>query len=330
MDPERLDEAVRAGDLDELLRVIDQCCDAGDWLELGRLLGLCERAHETGRQLWPAASHAAYRLALEAPAPFAASVLREGTGRFAPGPIPEVAAQAHTWAELAPHVAPGAAAVLAAHERVVRGEDVSDLLPDGPDVVELPARLAPWEPRYALAEYHADHVDFPAPSLPSLPRLEPVALPHEQTRATPDEGVSALLDTTRTWSQESNGASDAAVVEGDAAHAVAALGGQSARFAALDSADALAYLAWAASSGGAHGRRPGGAAGRFGAWWVAAALTGLLDEWPPDPDALGDAMETLRWFAWDAGQPVTGWRLQLAVEHTPSARAWAVAAADAT
>jgi hypothetical protein len=76
MDPERLDEAVRAGDLDELLRVIDECCDAGDWPELGRLLGLCERAYETGRQLWPAASHAAYRLALEAPAPFAASVLR--------------------------------------------------------------------------------------------------------------------------------------------------------------------------------------------------------------------------------------------------------------
>jgi hypothetical protein len=142
--------------------------------------------------------------------------------------------------------------------------------------------------------------------------------------------VSALLDTTRTWSQESNGASDAAVVEGDAAHAVAALGGQSARFAALDSADALAYLAWAASSGGAHGRRPGGAAGRFGAWWVAAALTGLLDDWPPDPDVLGDAMETLRWFAWDAGEPATGWRLQLAAEHAPSGRAWAVAAADAT
>ena len=88
MDDERLDEAVRSGDLDELLRVIDQCCDDRDWSSLARLEGLCERAHETGRQLWPAASHAAYRLALEAPAPFAASVLREGVGGSRPARFP--------------------------------------------------------------------------------------------------------------------------------------------------------------------------------------------------------------------------------------------------
>jgi hypothetical protein len=326
MEAERLEAAVRQADLDELLRVIDQCCDDRDWSSLARLEGLCERAHETGRQLWPAASHAAYRLALEAPAPFAASVLREGTGRFAPGPLPEVAAQGHTWEELAPHVPAGTGAVLAAHERVVRGEDVSSRMPEGPDVIELPATLASWEPRYAVAEYHAHRADFPAPD---LPRLEAAPLPAAPVRAAPDDGVTALLDATRAWTQESNGTSDAVAVAGDAVAAIAALGIATARIAPLATADALAHVAWAASSGGAHGRRPGAAAGRFGAWWVAGALTGLLDDWPPAPESLGDAIESLRWFAWDAAEPVTGWRLQLAVEHPPSGRAWAVAAVDA-
>lgn len=327
MEEERLDEAVRSGDLDELLRVIDQCCDDRDWSSLTRLEGLCERAHETGRQLWPAASHAAYRLALEAPAPFAAAMLREGVGRFAPGPLPEVAAQAHTWSELAPHVPPGAAAVLAAHERVVRGEDVSGRLPDGPNVIELPPALASWEPTYALAEYRAHETDFPAPA---LPRLDTCTLPERAVRASADDGVDALLDATRVWTQESNGRSDAAVVAGDAHEAIAALGVREARTASLAAPDALAQIAWAASSGGAHGRRPGAAAGRFGAWWVAGALTDLLDEWPPDPDVLGAAVDSLRWHAWAAAEPTTGWRLQLAVEDPARDRAWAVAAVDAS
>jgi hypothetical protein len=327
MDRDRLEEAVRQGDLDELVRVVDQCCDDRDWDALAALHARCEQAHETGRQLWPAASRAAYRLALEAPAPFAAAVLREGAARFAPGPLPEVAAQAHSWHDLAPHVPAGTGAVLAAHERVVRGEDVSHDLPDGPNVIELPARLASWEPRYALAEYRPDRADFPAPE---LPRLEPTSLPRGATAGTADEGVAALLEATRVWTEESNGTSAAVVVDGDAPTAIAALGVDEARLASLAPADALAYLAWAASSGGAHGRRPGAAAGRFSAWWVAGAITDLLDEWPPDPDTLGAAIAALGWYAWDAAESATGWRLQLAVEDPARGRAWAVAATDAT
>jgi hypothetical protein len=253
-------------------------------------------------------------------------VLREGVGRFAPGPLPEVAAQSHTWSELAPHAPPGAAAMLAAHERVVRGEDVSGLLPDGPNVIELPSALAPWEPAYALAEYRAHETDFPAPA---LPRLEACTLPEPALCAAADDGVAALLEATRVWTQESNGRSDAAVVAGDAREAIASLGAREARSAPLTASDALAHVAWAASSGGAHGRRPGAAAGRFGAWWVAGALTDLLDDWPPDPDVLGAAFESLRGHAWDAAEPTTGWRLQLAVEDPARGRAWAGAAVDA-
>ena len=327
VDPDRIEEAVRRADLDELLRVVDACCEACDWSALATLQARCERAHETGRQLWPVASHAAYRLALEAPAPFAASVLREGTGLFAPGPLPEVAAQHHSWAELAPHVPPGPAAVVAAHERVVRGEDVSRRLPAGPDVLEMPSRLADWEPEYALAEYHAHHADFPAPP---MPRLESARVHDPDERRPPDEAVAALLESTRVWTTESNGRSDAVLVSGDAYGAIAALGVHEIGIARVEPAMAIAHLAWAASSGGAHGRRPGAAAGRFGAWWVAGALTDRLDDWPPDPDELGAAIARLRWFLWDADEPATGWRLHVALDDPATGRAWAVAAVDAT
>lgn len=323
-----LDDAVRAGDIDELIRLVDACCDQRDWDALSALHAACARAHETGRQLWPAASHAAYRLALEAPARYAAAVLVEGEGRFAPGPLAEVAAQAHPWTELAPHAPPGMTAMLAAHERVVRGEDLSGDPPTGPEVLELPWRLASWEPRYALAEYASFRGEFPSPD---VPRLATVELPAAPERGTPDDISVALLETTRVWATESNGRADAVVVAGDATDAIAALGPRAARVAELDAAAALAHVAWAGASGGAHGRRRGAAAGRFSAWWLTGALAGVLDEWPPTDDArLGDAIARCRWYWWDAAEPATGWRLQLAIEDPDAGRAWAIAAADAT
>jgi hypothetical protein len=71
------------------------------------------------------------------------------------------------------------------------------------------------------------------------------------------------------------------------------------------------------------------AAGRFAAWWSLAALTGLLDDWPPPPDRLHAAAQDLRWYRWDAGEPDTGWSLRLAVEDTQRGQAWAVSAVDA-
>src|SRR5206468_2416016 len=98
------EELVDLGDLDELVRHVDRLCDARDWNGLVDLRGRCRRALERGRQLWPAASLAEYRLALDAPGRWAASVLVPGTGRFALGPLSEVAASSHTWDDLAPHV----------------------------------------------------------------------------------------------------------------------------------------------------------------------------------------------------------------------------------
>ena len=73
---------------------------------------------------------------------------------------------------------------------------------------------------------------------------------------------------------ESNGRADAVAVQGDVFDAIAALGVPGARAEPdLRRRPRSAVLAWTAASGGAHGRRRGMAAGRFGAWWAAAALT---------------------------------------------------------
>ncbi|MSO78548.1 MAG: hypothetical protein EXQ79_02965 [Acidimicrobiia bacterium] len=326
MQPAEIDEAVRRADLDELIRLIDDVCSARDWDGLVSLRERCARAHETGRQLWPAASHAAYRLALEAPAAYAAATLDAIGAPFTLGPLSEVAAQAHTWSELAPHAPNGAPAVLAANERVLRGEDLTDLELPGPSVLEVSLRLEDWEPDYALAEYHSDRAEFP---MPAIPALQPVTLPAPNDDIERDEASGALVELVRAWTAGSDGRADAVSVRGDALDAIAALGPHAARVASIEPALGLAIMAWAGASGGAHGRRAGAAAGRFGAWWALGAMTGLLDDWPPHPDDLGDALGSLEFVAWDSEEPETGWKLHLAVATTAHDRAWAVTASDA-
>ena len=156
------EELVEQGDVDELVRHADRLAGAAAWPELVDLRARCQAATERGRQLWPAAARCEYRLALDAPGEFAALVLVPGAGRFALGPLPEVAASTHAWEELAPHVMQGAPeAAIAAHERVVRGEDLHGDRRLDPFVLEVPLQLLGWEPRYPVAEYLADEARFP-------------------------------------------------------------------------------------------------------------------------------------------------------------------------
>ena len=314
------------GDLDALTRQVDALCERRAWADLARLRDLCRAALARGRQLWPVASHVEYRLALEAPGPWAGPVLVPGAGHFAPGPLSEVAAAAHAWAELAPHAPPGPVAALAAHERVVRGEDLTGDERAGDDGLDLPWRLEAWEPAYPVATYRAEGGDFPAPPAPTLPAPEE-AEPGETVDD--PEACRALLDLAAAWVTESNGRAAAVAVTGDASAAVAALGPRHVRRAEVTGADALALMAWAGASGGAHGRRRGMAPGRFAAWWAVVSLAGRLDDWPLPPDEVGAALTRLRWYRWDAGEPETGWVLRLAVEDVERGRAWAVAATDA-
>jgi hypothetical protein len=98
--------------------------------------------------------------------------------------------------------------------------------------------------------------------------------------------------------------------------------------AEITSGDAIALLAWAGASGGAHGRRRGAAIGRFGVWWLLAAITDLADDWPPSPDALGDAVGSLRWWAWDAHEPDGGWRVRLVASSVEDGLSWVFSADD--
>jgi len=330
-------DLVDMGDLDALLIRIDHLCADRHWAGVLDLRDRCRRAIERGRQLWPAASHAEYRLALEAPGREAAAVLVPGTGRFALGPLAEVAASTHTWAELRPHLEATPEAGMVAHERVVRGEDLTGEADTIPPALELPLRLEPWEPVYPLATYRAHKLEVASVAPPELRQV--AAGSQTASPADDPEPGRALAELALAWKQESNGTVDVAGVDGGAASAVAALPGNAGgdafrtgelRMAEVPTGHALAVMAEAAASGGAHGRRRGMAAGRFGAWWAVAALAGQLDEWPFDPDALGEAAGALSWYRWEIGAAATGWSLRLAVTDTTRDTSWAIDATDHT
>jgi hypothetical protein len=307
-----------------MTRRVDALCARASWPAVLALREDCRAALARGKQLWPIASYCEYRLALEAPAALAAQVLGPEAGRFALGPLSEVVAVSHTWAELEPHVGDGPVSALAAHERAVRGEDLrgADVLP----VLELPLVLQDWEPPYPLADYKPDEADFPSPALPPL--LD--APLHESAVVEDAEGTDALRAVASVWATESNGRVEAVCVDGDALGAIRALGVPRARVTPIPGSDALALLAWAAASGGAHGRRRGMAPGRFAAWWAAVAVAGELDQWPLHPGDVGDIVaEHLRWYAWDAHEPDTGWTIRVAVEDADRSRSYALAATDA-
>jgi hypothetical protein len=319
-------DAIEGNDPDRLLRLIDGLCSARDWDGLVDLAARCRSAVDRGKQLWGVAYHADYRLALEAPGPWAAPVAVRGGGGFTLGPLTEVAACRHRWHELEPHLPPGTARSLVAHERVIHGEVLDGVADIDPHLLELPLHLEPWEPRYPSAAYRFDRADFPSPDPVTM---EATDLPPPGPVLDHQEELDALFALTRAWVEESNGRSEAVVVEGSAASAISALGPRHGRIGRLSPPEALAWMGWAAASGGAHGKRPGAAAGRFTAWWALAALGDLLDVWPVPADRLGEAASSLRWYAWDDLAPSTGWVLRLAVEDLDHHVGWAVSAIDA-
>ncbi len=318
---------VNDGDLDALTRHVDDLASAQEWDGLLNVRQLCIAALERGKQLWPVCNYAEYRLALDAPGEWAALMLEDGYGRFALGPLSEVAAATHQWEELAPYAPAGPSATFCAHERVVRGESLSFDRRIDPLVLEIPLELCQWEPAYPLAQYTADAAHFPRPQSPSMTEIDVGA----RTPVPFDDPIAcdALRDLAKTWVTESNGRAESVAVRGDMRDALAALGVHSAFRAQVPATHALALMAWTAASGGAHGRRKGMAAGRYGAWWAAAAVGGLGETWPVDVDELGDAVQSVDWWVWQTNEPQTGWSLRLAVEDPAERLAWAINATDA-
>ena len=325
------------------MRRVDRLAVCGDWDGVLALRDACLAAmEETGRQLWGPARFAAYRTALDAPAPLAAAMLEPGVVRFGLGPLTEVIAQHHTFAELAPHL-DAALLPVVAQERVLRGEDLTGhpLAQGEPDAP--PLRLQAFEPSYALPEYRADERLDGTFALPDT-GWRPLALdvardadrddaasPH---RARPvdvrPQLARALEDVVAPWVAQSGGtlrvATATTVDEAmrgvlDAATLRAPDGLQ---HRPLGVAELLGLLAFAGASGGVHGRRRGGAAGRAAAWWVARCATGLdrteVDAWRSGVlvDELEFRLEDLVRFALRTPGEAA-WRLELALGTDPDA-----------
>lgn len=319
-------ELVQRADLDGLVRMVDSLCASKDWDKLADLRDRAREAVLTGRQLWPAATLAEYRLALWAPAEWAAKMLDESSGRFTIGPLTEVAAQHHTYEALAIHLEEGPRAGFVAHERALRGEAIPA---NAPNPIEIPFALQHWEPDYSLATYSDAGVDAPSPKLAAADRFRETKAKSKVARVDDVSVTLAVRQLLDTWTAASNGTVDVVCVEGDAASAIAGLEVARPHLAELTAAEALAWMAWAGASGGAHGRRRGAAAGRFGAWWLLAALGDLLDDWPVQPGQLHTVADELGWFWWHHGSLPSGWSLQLAVEDRDEGYAWAISANDA-
>ncbi len=329
-----LDTWIRTGDVDELLREVDRTCGRRDWPALLVVRDRCRRAVDSGHQLWPVSSFAEYRLALEAPADVAGPVVDEGGGYLGAGPLTEVVAQHHPWAELDAHLRDPVARRLVAQERAIRGERIARGDAAGDD---LPDATEPWESPYAPAEYRADGARFPTPSLPTvLHRMDGVLRDEE---ADGRDGTEALLGSLRHWSARSSGAVRARCVAGGAADAVRSLvegtpaapgsgavePGAELLQVELTAGGASALLAWAAASGAARGPRRGAATGRFDAWWTLAVLAGVEDDWP---HGVGGAAAELRWWRWGPPAGDVGWWCRLAVEDPDDGLSWAIEATD--
>lgn len=333
---ETLDELVSRADLDGLVRLVEARSASHDWAGVLRIRSGSRAAGNSGRQLWPAATLAEYRLALLAPPEWAASVIDDESGRFAIGPLSEVVAQHHTFADLWPHLPAGPRAGFVAHERVLRGEMIDPAIAAlVHDVLELPFELLSWEPAYLLAEYGDHDVTAPSPDPLSPRSFSPVRLPSSIEPLDRDdlfpvrEAARQLLEP---WTAGSNGRATVVGVDGGPGAALRALGVASARVAPISPTDALAWLAWAGASGGARARRRGAASGRFGAWWTAAAIVGL-DHGGDDTladlaDDLAEMLAAWQWWWFDTGEPDLGWSLQLVAHHPEDDVAFALSAHD--
>lgn len=316
---------IEASDLAGLIRHVDGICSRRAWDELVDLRDRCDEAVRRGKQVWAVAQFAEYRLALEAPAKIAASVMDDGRGRFALGPLWEVAASSHTWDDLEPFVSIPTVRAMVAHERSIRGDAVDESAID-PQVIGIPVTQQRWEPDYPVAEYKPDRAAFPD-DIHEIP-MEWVDLPDAPPRQPDDAVTDALMDLVKPWWEDSQGKAEVATVDGTVEEAIRSLGPHRVRLVDVTPAQAMEAMAWAGASGGGHGRRRGTPTGRAGAWWVLLEVLGH-DEVPEDLEGLGAEAAELRWVLWDPGDRIGGWNLHVGVEDPAHGIAWVVTAVDA-
>ncbi len=317
-----LDDLIHRADLNELVRHVDATCSSRDWDHLVRIRDSARSAVSTGRQLWPIATLANYRLALWAPPEHAVRALDDTARTFMPGPVSEIIAVHHRWSDLEEHLARGHDRSLIAYERALRGDEIEQ---NEDPILEIPIEPQPWEPSYELATYTDDGVDFPAPDLP-----RPIEFQEAEEAVIIDDPdtVGAFRRLVEPWTAHSNGQATAVVAEGTISEALGALGLQQARVAPLTAQEGLSFLAWAGASGGAYGKRRGVAGGRSEAWWFLASFTGMLDDWPCEPQEFGEIVTSLQFSTFDDGLDNAGWSIRLMIEDPQEGLVVAVRATD--
>jgi hypothetical protein len=325
MSEEALTALIEGSDLAGLIRAIDGICSRREWDELVDLRDRCDEAVSRGKQLWAVSQFAEYRLALEAPADLASTVMTDGRGRFSLGPLWEVAASSHTWSDLKPHLEAPTIRALVAHERAIQG-DIVDEDDVESAVLEIPVAIQSWEPSYPTAKYTSDRATFPDDIFDLEMTWTDLGEPVD---AQPDDEVSnVLMELVKPWWEDSQGKAEVVTVDGTIEDAIRVLGPHRVRIAEVSLAIAMEAMAWAGASGGGHGRRRGTPVGRAGAWWVLLDVLGF-DDVPDDPSGLGDEAEGLRWVLWDPGDRVGGWNLHLGIEDPNDGVAWVLSAVDA-
>ena len=140
---------------------------------------------------------------------------------------------------------------------------------------------------------------------------------------------SAFRQLMEPWTAQSNGQASCIMTQGGPSQALRALGVRDAELEPLTPPEALAWLAWAGASGGAHGKRRGAASGRFGAWWTLAAISGMSEDWPLDPDEFGEIVSQMNFWWWDDDEARSGWELRIVIEDPEEEISCALRAADA-
>lgn len=320
-----LDGLIHRADLDALVRHVDDTCSSRDWEHLVCIRDAARSAVGTGRQLWPIATLANHRLALWAPAESAVRALDDTARTFMPGPVSEILAVHHTWDDLAPHLPRGHDRSLVAHERALRGDAVHGV---EESVLDMPFALQPWEPSYLPASYGDDGVVDTVPVLPVPRRAAPPA-GAQPVALEDDETVTAFRSLMEVWTSQSNGTAGCTVIEGGIAEALA-LAGEGSLWEPVDGKDALSLLAWAGSSGGAHGRRRGLATGRSYAWWFLATFAGITGPRGFAPGDLGEVVGAMSCAVFGSPDATGGdgeWSVRLVLED-PQEGVACIAVAD--
>ena len=304
-----LSELIDLGDLDELIREVDRRAERCDWQGLGRLILRSKAAHERGRQLWPAATYASHRLALEADPAWAVAAVLDGVSSLGLGPLTEVVSVRHDWADLAPWLPLCVERFVIGHERGLRRDPQ---VPDQPSASPIdPFGNSPVLSRVESGGEPATYTawDLTAPRPPAVG--EPVELHPTGQRVTPHrhatDGIAALRQLFEGWDGADCGYG---VIGGHGSPAMALQSleptdrPEADRAASpgrtverITAAEALDQLAWLAATGGPHGKRRGGAAGRFDALWTAVALAGYTDEWPLPNDELALCVDELSFYS---------------------------------